>query len=88
MLVYFHIKYSLCELCISVILINHIVPKTDEIIFRIGCMFVRAAGYASGMREVVRAASLNPDAYPDALHLMADHHQPRHYTPCEVITQV
>ena len=33
MLVYLNIKYSLCELSISVILINHIVPKSDEIIF-------------------------------------------------------
>jgi len=38
--------------------------------------------------EVTRAASLIPDAYPAALHLTADHQQPRHYTPYAVITQV
>jgi len=42
----------------------------------------------SGMRESAPAASLIPDTQPAALHLTADHQQPRHYTPYAVITQV
>ena len=48
----------------------------------------RAAGYVSGMREAARAVSLIPDTQPAALHLTADHQQPRHYTPYAVIKQV
>jgi hypothetical protein len=35
-----------------------------------------------------RATSLIPDEKPAALHLTADHQQPRHYTPYVVTTQV
>jgi len=47
---------------------------------------VRNALVAGG--EFGRAASINPDAYPAALHLTANHQQPRHYTPYAVITHV
>jgi len=40
------------------------------------------------MREAARAASLIPDAQPAALHLTANHQQPRHYTSIAVTTQV
>jgi len=46
----------------------------------VGC-WNRAAGYASGMGEIVRLQ-------PAALLLTADHQQPRHYTPYAAITQV
>jgi len=35
-----------------------------------------------------RTASHIPEAQPAALHLTADHQQPRHYTPYAVVTQV
>jgi len=45
-----------------------------------------------GLKEpgllTARAASLIPNAHPAALHLTADHQQPRHYTPYAVITQI
>jgi len=51
-------------------------------------MVCNAGGRRLGAGQQAMRPSLIPDAYPAALHLTADHQQPRHYTPYAVITQV
>jgi len=46
------------------------------------------ASVAGGRRSGAGQQGSCPSTFPAALHLTADHQQPRHYTPYAVIKQV